>query len=213
MRSHFTRRLHWKPINASQNNSFSTLGCKDKDGNIYEVYKTWEPNPLITCKCMPGLQVSCRKTRNGCWTGEGKAYMNGQIWLKNSLSMCICTNQNISCTNLSQPACTDENGVVKEHGSNWFAGACFNCTCILGVVKCDKYHVSIQYGLLKIKALGTCVPCHRPWQDIRPSDNGTVSNCKGSFIKPTVNAKIIPRFFYFAIWVTLAIYLHLLCIN
>ncbi|XP_068746819.1 uncharacterized protein [Montipora capricornis] len=158
-----------------------TQGCKDKDGNIYEVYKTWEPNPLITCKCMPGLQVSCRKTHNGCWTGEGKAYMNGQIWLKNSLSMCICINQNISCTNLSQPACTDENGVVKEHGSNWFAGACFNCTCMLGVVKCYKYHVSIQYGLLKIKALGTCVPCHRPWQDIRPSDNGTVSNCKVFF--------------------------------
>lgn len=93
--------------------------------------------------------------------------------------MCTCVNEQIVCTNLSRPACNDVNGVVRQHGNHWFLGACFNCTCIDGVVSCVKYHVAIHYGLLMAKAVGTCMPCHRAWEDIRPADNGTVSNCEG----------------------------------
>ncbi|XP_067038168.1 uncharacterized protein [Acropora muricata] len=158
-----------------------TQGCKDKVGNIYEVNMSWKPNPLITCNCGRDLRVSCRKTQGGCWSIEGKAYRNRQKWLKNSLTMCTCVNKQIACTNLSRPACTDVNGVVRQHGNQWFQGACFNCTCIDGVVSCVKYHVAISYGLFKAKAVGTCMPCHRAWEDIRPADKGTVSNCEVFF--------------------------------
>ena len=142
---------------------------------------SWKPNPLITCNCGRDLRVSCRKTQVGCWSIEGKAYRNRQKWLKNSLTMCTCVNKQIACTNLSRPACTDVNGVVRQYGNHWFPGACFNCTCIDGVVSCVKFHVAISYGLFKAMAVGTCIPCYRAWEDIRPADNGTVSNCEGKY--------------------------------
>ena len=157
------------------------LGCKDKDGNFYEVGQTWNPNPLFTCKCKPNFQVLCTKTQTGCWDFNGNAFADGQEWLSNSKTKCSCSKGKITCTKLSQPACTDESGIVRKHGDNWFSGACFNCTCANGLVSCIKYHVTIQYGLFRVETVGNCKPCRQPIEDIMPTGNGTVSACQGLF--------------------------------
>ncbi|CAH3168420.1 unnamed protein product, partial [Porites evermanni] len=156
-------------------------GCKDKHGNVYEVHQIWNPNPLITCTCWPGFKVECKNTRSGCWDSLGNAFGNGQEWLSSSLTKCACTDEQIHCTNLSRPACTDENGLVREHGINWFPGPCFNCSCTDGVISCVKYDVSVEYGLFRMTTAGICLPCLRPNVDIRPSGQGTVSNCRVFF--------------------------------
>ncbi|KAL9982451.1 hypothetical protein ACROYT_G004494 [Oculina patagonica] len=156
-------------------------GCKDKDGNIYEVGQTWNPNPLFTCKCAPNSRVLCKKTQTGCWDFHGNAFADGQEWLSNTTTKCDCNNGKITCTRLSRPACTDENGKVREHGIKWFSGACFNCSCVDGLITCVKYHVTIQYGLFRVGIVGSCMPCRRPSDDILPTGSGTVSACQVFF--------------------------------
>ena len=158
------------------------LGCKDKNGNAYDVWQTWNPNPLFTCKCAPNFQVLCTETETGCWDFHGNAYADRQEWLSNSKTKCGCLKGKITCTNLSRPACTDESGIVREHGTNWFSGACFNCTCAVGLISCLKYHVTVQYGLLGVETVGYCMPCRQPSEDIIPAGSGTDSACQGLFL-------------------------------
>jgi len=153
-------------------------GCKDKNGNVYDVWQTWNPNPLFTCKCAPNFQVLCTETETGCWDFHGNAYADRQEWLSNSKTKCGCLKGKITCTNLSRPACTDESSVVREHGTNFFSGACFNCTCAEGLINCLKYHVTVQYGLFGVQTVGNCMPCRQPSEDIIPTGSGTVSACQ-----------------------------------
>ena len=155
------------------------LGCRDKEGNSYDVWQSWNPNPLFKCTCTPNLKVECQKTESGCWDSHGNAFVDGHEWLSNNMTKCTCSYGKITCTKLSRPACTDEKGMVREHGTHWFSGVCFNCSCVDGLISCAKYRVTIKYGLFQVETIGRCIPCHQPSNDILPTGDGTVAACQG----------------------------------
>ncbi|XP_066029938.1 uncharacterized protein [Pocillopora verrucosa] len=162
-------------------------GCRDKEGNSYDVWQSWNPNPLFKCTCTPNLKVECQKTESGCWDSHGNAFVDGHEWLSNNMTKCTCSNGKITCTKLSRPACTDEKGMVREHGTHWFSGVCFNCSCVDGLISCEKYRVTIKYGLFQVETVGRCMPCHQPSDDILPTGDGTVAACQVFFQLKALN--------------------------
>ncbi|XP_066029944.1 uncharacterized protein [Pocillopora verrucosa] len=162
-------------------------GCRDKEGNSYDVWQSWNPNPLFKCTCAPNLKVECQKTESGCWDSHGNAFVDGHEWLSDNMTKCTCSYGKITCTKLSRPACTDEKGMVRDHGTHWFSGVCFNCSCVDGLISCAKYRVTIKYGLFQVETIGRCIPCHQPSNDILPTGDGTVAACQVFFQLKALN--------------------------